>query len=293
MLCRGARITVAVLFALVNEGAILFAQDELDVSGFTLTERIQGTGSSLGLITKFDTAFGYRFNQYLAVEGGIPVYLENLPTSVTGANGRTLSGIGNAYGDVRFSLENPLVNYDSVLTVAAPTGSQSAGFSTGSVTYDWSNVFDRTFASVTPFVSVGIANTLMDQPFFIRPFSSLGFLGHFEGGASYKLTHRFSVGASAYGIEPAGQQRVYSQLVMAPNPGRGPFRRHHGVFEVANVTVGDAAILQDYGFETWVGTRFSRYAYLEIGYSRSVEYALNNVFFGLTFTLGSLLPGHH
>jgi hypothetical protein len=292
MLRRGV-YTAALLSALVSAPAVLFAQGELDVSGFTLTERIQGTGSSLGLITKFDTAFGYRFNQYLAVEGGLPVYVENLPTSVTGANGRTLSGIGNAYGDVRFSLENPLVNFDSILTVAAPTGSKAAGFSTGSVTYDWSNIFSRTFSRVTPFATVGIANTLMDQPFFIRPFSSLGFLSHFEGGASYRLIHKISVGASVYGIEPAGQQRVYSQLVTVPNPGRGPFRRHHGVFEVANVTVGDAAILQDYGFESWVGSRLSRYAYVEVGYSRSVEYALNNVFFDLTFTLGSLLPGHH
>src|SRR5690348_3675582 len=159
--------TAALVFAFVNQATVLLAQDELDVSGFTFTEHVQGSGSSLGLITKFDTAFGYRFNQHLAVEGGIPVYLVNPSSTYTAiTNGRAQSGIGNAYGDVRLSLENPLVNYFSVLTVAAPTGDQSAGYSTGRETFDWSNLFDRTFGRTTPFVELGVGNTIMDQPYF-------------------------------------------------------------------------------------------------------------------------------
>lgn len=285
--------TACLLVTFVNAPTPLAGQD--DASGFTLAERIQGSGSSLGLITKFDTAFGYRFNQYLAVEGGIPVYLINPSNSFsTATGGRVNSGIGDVFADVRLSLLNPLVNYSSILTVAAPTGDRAAGLSPGRATFDWSNLFDRTFSRVTPFVELGIADTIMDQPYFVRPFSSFGFISHFEGGASYKLVHKVSVGASLYGIEPSGQQRVYSKLVTGvPSPGSGYSRRHHGVFEIASVTVGNADITRDHGFAAWLGARPSRYADFEVGYSRSMEYALDSVFFGVNFNLGSLIPGHH
>src|SRR5579872_5107658 len=140
------------LAAVALGGAVLLAQSEPDgESGFTLHERIQGTGSTIGLVTKFDTAVGYQFNRYLAVEGGLPVYAvrpSSTASQVTGVQAAT--GIGNAYADLRLSVLNPLVNYTSLLTVAAPTGDKTAGFSTGHVAYDWSNLFDRSFGHVTP-----------------------------------------------------------------------------------------------------------------------------------------------
>jgi hypothetical protein len=162
-------------------GTALLAQNETD-NGFLFNETISGSSSSIGTITKLDTAVGYQFNRYLAVEGGLPVYFVNPSSSTTTATGATSqNGIGNAYLDFRLTLRNPVINYMSLATVAAPTGDKSTGFSTGHVTYDWSNLFDHSFGRFTPFVNLGIANTITDTPFFIRPFTSYGFVTHVEG----------------------------------------------------------------------------------------------------------------
>jgi hypothetical protein len=288
---------IGLLSAVALSGTLLMAQNEPEgESGFTLHERIQGSGSTLGMITKFDTAVGYQFNRYLAVEAGLPVYVvrpSGTASQVTGVQAAT--GIGNAYADLRLSLLNPLVNYTSLLTGAAPTGDKTAGFSTGHATYDWSNLFDRSFGHLTPFANLGIANTITDTPFFTRPFSSYGFVTHVEGGASYKLARIVSVGASVYGIEPSGQQTVVSKLIpgKSQNTGTGGTARgrhgHAGVFETASETVGTADIARDHGFSAWFTARASRYAMFEIGYTRSMEYALNGVFFGIDFNLSPVI----
>ena len=285
---------IAFLFAIVFTP--LFAQDEdAGERGFLFHERILGSGSSLGLIAKFDTAFGYQFNRYLAVEGGVPFYAVN-PSSTTSPVGgaRAAAGIGNAYVDLRLSLLNPAVNYTTALSAAAPTGDKSKGFSTGHMTYDWSNLFDRRFGRLTPFVNLGIANTITDTPFFVRPFSSFGLVTHVEGGASYKLARIFSAGASIYGIEPSGQQTVFSKLIQgkSQNAGAGGRHGHQGVFESSGETVGNADIARDHGFSAWLSARLSQYMALETGYSHSVQYALNSVFFGIDFNLSPLMRKH-
>ena len=273
----------------------LLAQSEGDNNGFLFNETIQGSSSSLGMITKLDTAVGYQFNHHFAVEGGLPVYFVNPSSSTFAVTGTTAQGgIGNAYVDLRLTLLNPAVNYVSLATVAAPTGDKSSGFSTGHVTYDWSNLFDHSFGRLTPFVNLGIANTITDTPFFVRPFTSYGFVTHVEGGASYKVWRLVSVGASVYGIEPAGQQTVFSKLISSKsgNSGTGTGGGHHRVFETASETAGTAAIARDHGFSAWFSVRPWRYAAFEIGYSRSVDYALDNLFFGVNFNLGPLIRRH-
>ena len=253
-----------------------------------ITVTISGPGSNFPLA-------GYQFNQYIAVEGGLPVYTlapSSNVSQITGVQGRT--GIGNVYGDVRLTLKNPVADYASLLTVAAPTGDKATGFSTGHVTYDWSNLFNHSFDQLTPFVAVGIANTITDTPFFTVPFTSYGFMTHVEGGALHRLTGIFSVGASGYGILPSGQQTVYSKLIPGSATGVGPGNGHghHGrVFETASQTVGTADITRDEGFSTWATARLSRYGLAEAGYSRSVGYALNSLFFGIDFDLSPLLRG--
>jgi hypothetical protein len=269
----------------------LFAQSEGDSNGFLFNETIQGSRSSVGMINKLDTAVGYQFNRYLAVEGGLPVYFVNPSSSTMVATGATSqNGIGNAYLDFRLTLLNPAINYISLATVAAPTGDKSTGFSTGHVTYDWSNLFDHSFGRLTPFVNLGIANTITDTPFFVRPFTSYGFVTHVEGGASYKIVRALSVGASVYDIAPSGQQTVYSKLIKSGHSGTG--QGHHGVFEQASVTVGTADIARDHGFSAWFTVKPWRYTAFEIGYSRSVEYALDSIFYGVNFNLGPLVRRH-
>ena len=64
---------------------------------------------------------------------------------------------------------------------------------------------------------------------------------------------------------------------------------HQGVFETAKETVGTADIVRDHGLSTWFPFKPSRYTEFEIGYSRSVVYALDSVFFGVDSNLAPLV----
>ncbi len=50
--------------------------------------------------------------------------------------------------------------------------------------------------------------------------------------------------------------------------------------------VGDADLARDHGFSSWVCVYPGRNLDLSVGYSRSVQYDFNSVFFGLGWSLG-------
>ncbi len=244
---------------------------------------ILGNAGSLGSVTELRPSLGYAFNRHVDLEAGLPFYWvspsSNATTNISGSR----AGIGNAFLTLRLALPNPTLNYLSTLTGTAPTGDVDSGFSTGRATFDWNNHFDHTISRITPFANIGVANTISDTPFFYRPFSSLGLVGHLDGGARFRLFRPLSVGASAYTIQPSGQQKIYSKLLPRRSDGvHGSQSQHSRVFETNSVTIGNADIARDSGYSAWVqvnpGSRFG----LGAGYNRSVQYGLNSFFFGIT-----------
>src|SRR5215471_6282195 len=164
--------------------------------GLIWYESVMGSSSSLGTVTRFDSTLGYNFNQHFGVDLGVPFLFVNAsPTATT--NYQSASGIADVYTDLRFTLRNPTVNFISTLRGTAPTGSTENGFSTGRVTADWNNHFDHTFGRVTPFAELGIANTVPDTAYFVRPYTTLGVASHFQGGTALKLWRFLDVLASA------------------------------------------------------------------------------------------------
>lgn len=256
--------------------------------GFTFYENFQGSSNTLGQVMKLDSTVGYDLNKFLGADAGIPVYLVRSSTSSTTTATGSNSGIGNAYVDVRLRVDNPAVNFGSTLTGTAPTGDTASGFSTGRATFDWNNHFDRAVLEITPFVNLGVANTISDTHFFFRPFTTLGLVGHFEGGADYKIWHFVSVGASLYDDLPSGQQKVFSKLIKRQQSSTPSSRRRAGVFENAHETTGSADIDRDNGFSGWFDASPAPFLDLEVGYNHSVHYALNTVSFGVGFNLGYL-----
>lgn len=278
--------------ALVLAGSSGFAASSESSQGFTFYERFQGSFNSLGAVTRLDTTLGYQLNSHFSVAGGIPIYfVRPSDATVAATQTRAANGIGNLYGQFRLTLANPVVNYASTVTVYLPTGDQATGFSTGKVTADWSNYFERTFSRLTPFAEIGIANSVSDTLFFVRPYTTLGFVTHLQGGARYRLARGVNAGASLYAIEPSGRQTVVSRLVFAqsPPPAAGNSRGKGGVFQTASVTTGSADIARDHGFSTWL--QFSPAAVLDFyaGYTRSTQYALDTVFVGIGVNVGKAL----
>jgi hypothetical protein len=267
---------------LIVLGFVLPAQAQ-DERGWTFSGRFQGSSSSSGTVLKVDPSLGYVFNKYFQTYAGVPVYFVNA-SGTTSTSGGFINGIGNAYLGFRLGIENPAVNFASNLVATAPTGDKDKGFSTGQATVDWTNSFSRTFSTVTPFASAGVANTVSDTSFFVRPFSSKGLVGHFDGGAILGLSQFVDVGASAYSVVASGEQRIFSKVVKPElTAGRSGRKR---VFESGGETVGSSDIANDHGFSAWFGVSPTSKVNFEIGYSRSVSYDLNSLFFGIGFRLG-------
>ena len=102
-------------------------------------------------------------------------------------------------------------------------------------------------------------------------------------GTNVDLWSFFSAGASAYDILPSGQQTVFSKVA-----GSGKSGSHGRVFEQNQQTTGGADIAKDNGFSAWVDANPKPYLDMELGYTRSVHYALNSVSFGVGVNVGYL-----
>ena len=259
--------------------------------GFTELENFEGTVNSADKLVKLDSTVGYDFSKHFGVFAGLPIYFSNASsTSTTGATGsasRTSSGLGNFYLGMAFRAPNPALNYGSTITIGAPTGSTKKGLRSGRGTLDWSNHFDRSFSRLTPFVDAGLGNTVPDSIRVVRPFTSLGAVGHFEEGAELELVHHFAIGGSGYEITPFGNQKVFSKLVQQGQTSTAAGKTK-GVFQTTFSSSGND-LTRENGVSTWVAFEPSQLWRAQLGYTRSVTFAFNSFTFNLGLNLGKMV----
>jgi hypothetical protein len=269
------------------------SESPVEVKGFTFYGALQGSANSEAQVNRLEGSVGYNFNRTFGVDFGLPFYFVHSSVSSDPSLNGFRSGLGNAYMNFRITPALNSWHYVPSLMVTAPTGDRDQGFSTGRVTLDWNNFVSRPFRRFTPFSNLGIGNTISDTNFFSRPFSSLGVVGHFEGGTSYRLHRSLSVGASAYSVVPSGEQKIYSRVAKGQSnvtaaanaaPGQGRSR----AFESSAVIVDAADLARDHGFASWLTIYPSATTYLQTGYHRSVPYSLNTFFFGVGIQLDSV-----
>lgn len=262
------------------------AQGSDSDKGWTSYASFEGSTNSDGQVMLLNSSVGYNFTKMWGVDAGLPIYFVHNSVNPQGFQ-TSNNGLGDIYADLRLKVKNPVVNYASTLTGSAPTGDQNKGLSTGRATVDWSNRFDHSFGNLTPFVVAGLGNTTPQQRFFQRPYMTVGFMSHFEGGATYDLGKFVSVGASGYYLLPGGNQKVFSRLFKQNSLGFGP--GNHGRFwEVFPFVSGPADIARDNGFSTWMDVSPNKVIDLEAGYSRSTQFDLNTFSFGVGFNVGQM-----
>jgi len=282
-LCLVLMITVSALPALAEE----------ESGGWSLSGRFQGSSNSDGLVLKADPTLGYSFNRHFQTYLGVPIYFVNESSTIqtqTATTNGFMSGLGNAYVGFRLGVDHDIVNYSSTVEATAPTGDKAKGFSTGRATVDWTNRFSHSFSSVTPFASAGLANTVSDTSFFVRPFTSLGLVSHFDGGAKFSLSKFVDVGASAYAVRAAGQQTIISKIFKNTTPTSSGSTSGSGKnrpFETGHEVIGSADLADDNGFSTWLAAHASSKVDFQVGYTRSAGYDLNTLFFGVGFRVGN------
>jgi hypothetical protein len=259
-------------------------------TGFTSYVEFDGTSNAEGQVYRLNSSVGYSFTEHFGIDVGVPVYFLRPSSSVTGTTGSTsANGLGNPYLDLRLKFLNPVVNFGSVLTGYAPAGDSKLGLSTGRATFDWTNHFDHSFNNLTPFLEAGLSNTVADTQLFLRPFTSLGMNSHFQGGISYQLGRYFNVGASGYDIQPFGQQTIFSKVANGSSQSRGPAAASsHGPFQNNQQVTGSSDLAYDNGFSAWIGASPSPYLDMQLGYTRSIQYDLNSVSFGIGVNVGRL-----
>jgi hypothetical protein len=173
--------------------------------------------------------------------------------------------------------------------MSVPTGDVANGISTGRVTADWSNYIQHSFNRISPFVSAGIANSIIDSHFWTHPFTTLGSVAHFEGGTDLDVGRGVSIGESLYADVPFGQQKVFSKLVKRNTTGKAKGLAKHGVFETQSRTTGDASIDRDNGVSIWMDWAPRPIFGVEFGYSHSVKYAYDSFFCAVSVNLGRLV----
>ncbi len=242
--------------------------------GFTLTESYEGSGNTDGFITDINSTVGYIFNPHFSINMGVQYLFISPSTSKTGAT--SASGLGNPSLGFRYSRKGPLFDFSTGLNGAFPVASSAKGLSTGRVTFDWDNHFAHGFDRLTPFLDVGVANSVPDTRFLHRPYTSLGTLTHFEGGSELDLGDKFSVSASGYYILPWGAQQIFVR----------------GKKSSPVSTKGGASLTRDDGINLGVDYNLTRFVDLSAGYSYSVYNVLNTVSFGVELNLSSWLRKH-
>jgi len=264
--------------------------------GFTGFEEFQGTLNSDSKIFKLDSNAGYDFNKHFGIFVGMPLYFANTQTTTTQVNGTatttttdvTNNGLGNAYFGFAMRAPNKTLDYSSTVTMAAPTGSTSKGFSSGRANADWDNRFEHAFDRLTPFVDAGLANAVPDSGLSTRPFTSLGLLTHLEEGGEFELVKHFSVGGSGYEIVPFGNQKIFSKIVGKGQTGKG---KGKNTFDQSAVSSG-SGLTRENGFNSWVAFDPTPLWRVQVGFTRSVTYNLNSFGFNLRMNLGKAAHQH-
>ena len=250
--------------------------------GFVASASFDGSFDSSGHVMDLGTSAGYRFSRHLQADLGVPFYF--LSSSTSG----TATGVGDAALALRLLFGNTSIHYTTSLTTFLPTGNQTLGLSTGRAMFDWSNQLDRDFGRVTPRLDIGVADTVVDSRHFIRPFTTLGYNAHVEGGASFDLFKHVSVEGSVYDILPWGTQKMYSRT-LRPGAAGNPNPQHGRAFEGSHFTQGGPSLTSDNGVSAGLDITPAPCFDLYGGYTRSVKYALDEVSFGIGLNIGQMM----
>jgi hypothetical protein len=277
----------------------VLAQENLPTSkakhGFSLYEKFEGSTSAGTDVFDMNTSIGYDFDRFFGTDVGVPVYFVT-PPPATKLVASQANGLGNAYLDLRFTLDNPLFDFTSTPSVAFPTGDSSKGFSTGRAAFTWDNEIERSLGRFTPFIDVDPGNGInnITNPYvrvIQRPFITLGKEVQFTGGLDLTLLGPFSMRMDAYDVTPWGPQEVLSR-VLKKSAVTVNGVTHNRYYAVTSITKGGADLVKDNGYDAALDARLKHIVLLEVGYDYSVHYVLGTVFFSAGFDLSRLF-GHH
>ena len=233
--------------------------------------------SVTGWATLATPAIGYSFSDHFNIDVIATVYMYRLAESLsTRPKPNAELVVQRAeVGDVVIGLHGAwsprFADYQLTGSFTAPTGDVTYGLSTGRVTFDVDNHFERSFGRFTPAVDVGMGDSsALVNPLVTKNYTSLGPLAHFQTGLGLALPHAISFEANAYEQLPVGDQKTY-----------GPARKGR-----ATVVTGHN-ISEDNGFTAALDIPLDRHTTFSSYYNRSLRIHNDTVAVGITYVLRS------
>jgi len=233
--------------------------------------------SVTGWATLFTPAIGYNFNDIFSIDATIPIYMYRLAESRSTHPKPTAQLVNQRGepGDIVLGFHAQFIprlfQYQVIGAVTAPTGDEAYGLTTGRVTFDVNNHFERTFGRITPNLEIGAgdSSTLVNRT-VTKNYTSLGPLAHFQLGLGIDLFRSISFESDAYEQLPIGDQKIY-----------GPSR--HGN---ATVVTGHN-VTEDNGFTNALDVPLDGHFTLSGYYSRSLRLHTDTAAIGITYVLRS------
>ncbi len=231
--------------------------------------------STTGWETIFIPAIGYNFNDIFSIDATIPIYMFRLAQTLAThpkPNALLVAQRGEP-GDAIFGLHAQFIPhqflYQLTGLVTAPTGDETYGLSTGRVTFDISNHFERTFRRFTPNLEIGGGDsTYLVNRIVNKNYTSLGPLVHFQIGLGIEFIRGIFFETDAYEQLPIGDQKIY-----------GPSRNGK-----ATIVIGHN-VTEDNGFINALDIPIDRHTTLSGYYSRSLRFRTDTAAIGLTYVL--------
>ena len=225
-------------------------------------------------------AAGYTINDTFSVDATIPIYIYRLAESIAAhpkPDARLVSQIVEP-GDVIFGLHAQFTPgpylYQSTFAFTVPSGDEAYGLTTGRMTFDLNNHFERSYGRFTPILELGGGDsTALVNRQVNKTYTSLGPLAHFELGLGIDLIRRVAFESSIYEQLPIGDQKIY-----------GPSRNGNTtVVKGYNVT-------EDNGFTNSLDLALNSHTTFSGYYSRSLRRHTDTAGIGITYVLRATPP---
>ncbi|WP_263368301.1 hypothetical protein [Edaphobacter bradus] len=236
--------------------------------------------SATGWATLATPAVGYRFNNTFSVDATLPIYFYRLAESRSRRprpNARLVNQRGEL-GDVVLGFHAQFqprpFEYQATVAVTAPSGDEAYGLTSGRVTFDLNNHFERTYGRFTPNVEIGAgdSSTLVNRQ-VNKIYTSLGPLAHFQIGIGAELLRGIFFECDTYEQLPIGDQKIYSA-----------YRAHRPTVVTGYNVTEDNGFTNSLDIPIDANTTFSGY------YSRSLRRYTDTAAVGITYVLRAPRP---
>jgi hypothetical protein len=231
--------------------------------------------STTGWATLAMPAAGYTINDTFSIDAAIPIYMYRLAESLAAhpkSDARLVSQRGEP-GDAIFGLHAQFTPgpylYQATFAFTVPSGDEAYGLTTGRMTFDLNNHFERTYGRFTPILELGAGDsaTLVNRQ-VNKTYTSLGPLAHFQLGLGIDLMRRLAFETNVYEQLPIGDQKIY-----------GPSRSGK------TMVVKGYNVTEDNGFTNSLDLTLNSHTTLSGYYSRSLRRHADTAGIGITYVL--------